>query len=92
MPTWTLYEGDCLEVMRELPDNSLRCPWRSRVYRARRAIRSQARGPAAPSSSTVGLVVRQRWRDETTRWKWPLRVEVCLIIWLPAQQEGNIRH
>lgn len=23
MPTWKLYEGDCLEVMRELPDNSV---------------------------------------------------------------------
>src|SRR5690606_12936214 len=23
MPNWTLYEGDCLEVMRELPDNSV---------------------------------------------------------------------
>ncbi len=29
MPNWTLYEGDCLKVMRELPDNSadLRCRW-----------------------------------------------------------------
>ena len=23
MPNWTLYEGDCLEVMRQLPDNSV---------------------------------------------------------------------
>lgn len=23
MPNWTLYEGDCLEVMRSLPENSV---------------------------------------------------------------------
>lgn len=37
MPNWTLYEGDCLEVMRQLPDNSVDAVVTSPPYAMQRA-------------------------------------------------------